>query len=179
MWFLTGTKKPQIFWKSTPNFFGWFCKITFRSHFFFLASQRILQTNSPEIRVLCLMKCYKICHIFGIWKPTWFFISCYDMKKEKTMLSFVFQMYGKFWSILLGHFIKHKSLISEECVLIGKMAAKKSYWDWKSVGRFRRAAAYNFSLYVRLAELLVYTLIILWRFLHYQQRDKWYKNKKS
>ena len=28
---------------------------------------------------------------------------------------FIFQKYGKFWSILLGHFIKHKHLISEEC----------------------------------------------------------------
>ena len=29
---------------------------------------------------------------------------------------FVFQKYGKFWSILVGHFIKHKALISEEYV---------------------------------------------------------------
>ena len=28
---------------------------------------------------------------------------------------FLFQKYSKFWSILLGHFIKHKPLISEEC----------------------------------------------------------------
>ena len=26
--------------------------------------------------------------------------------------------HGKFWSILLGHFIKHKRLISEECTLV-------------------------------------------------------------
>ena len=37
------------------------------------------------------------------------------MKNEKkNMRVFVFQKYGKFWSILLGHFIKHKLLISEE-----------------------------------------------------------------
>ena len=35
-------------------------------------------------------------------------------EKWKKTLGFVFQKYGKFWSILLGHFIKHKPLISEE-----------------------------------------------------------------
>ena len=30
------------------------------------------------------------------------------------MWIFLFQKYGKFWSSLLGHFIKHKPLISEE-----------------------------------------------------------------
>ena len=34
-------------------------------------------------------------------------------RNEKWFL--VFQNYGKFWSVLLGHFIKHKPLISEEC----------------------------------------------------------------
>ena len=29
---------------------------------------------------------------------------------------FVFQKYGKFWSVLLGHFINHKPLIYEECL---------------------------------------------------------------
>ena len=29
---------------------------------------------------------------------------------------FVFQKYSKFWSISIGHFIKHKPLISEECL---------------------------------------------------------------
>ena len=36
------------------------------------------------------------------------------MKNEKSTWVFIFQKYGKFWSILLGHFIKHKPLISEE-----------------------------------------------------------------
>ena len=36
-------------------------------------------------------------------------------KKKKTTWVFVFQKYGKCWSISLGHFIKHKPLISEEC----------------------------------------------------------------
>ena len=31
-----------------------------------------------------------------------------------TLWVFVCQKYGKFWSVLLGHFIKHKPLISEE-----------------------------------------------------------------
>ena len=35
---------------------------------------------------------------------------------EKTMWVFIFQKYGKFWSVLLGHFIKHKLLISEEWI---------------------------------------------------------------
>ena len=34
--------------------------------------------------------------------------------KNKTIFFFIFQKYGTFWSILLGHFIKHKFLISEE-----------------------------------------------------------------
>ena len=33
---------------------------------------------------------------------------------KKTAWVFVFQKYGKFWSILLGHFIKHIPLMSEE-----------------------------------------------------------------
>ena len=37
------------------------------------------------------------------------------MKKKITWV-FIFQIYGKFWSNLLGHFIKHKPLISEEWV---------------------------------------------------------------
>ena len=36
-------------------------------------------------------------------------------KRKKTVCVFLFQKYGKVWSILLGHFIKHKALISEEC----------------------------------------------------------------
>ena len=39
------------------------------------------------------------------------------MKNEKKYMGFVFQKYGKFWSILLGNFIKHNPLISEECYL--------------------------------------------------------------
>ena len=41
-------------------------------------------------------------------------------KEKKTTWVFVFQKYGKFWSILLGHFIKHKLLISEKCNVIVK-----------------------------------------------------------
>ena len=56
-----------------------------------------LWLHSSEIRGLCLMKCYSemlqnIPYIFGIKKCT----------------------YVKSWSIFLGHFIKHKPLISEE-----------------------------------------------------------------
>ena len=36
--------------------------------------------------------------------------------KKTTMLVFRFQKYGRFWNLLLGHFIKHnKPLIFEEC----------------------------------------------------------------
>ena len=43
------------------------------------------------------------------------------MKNEKNAWVFVFQKYGKFWSILLGHFIKHRHLISGEWLRIRKM----------------------------------------------------------
>ena len=36
------------------------------------------------------------------------------LKMKKTIWVFLFQKYGKFWIILLCHFIKHKPLISEE-----------------------------------------------------------------
>ena len=39
-------------------------------------------------------------------------IKSHEMKK--TTWIFVFQKYGKTWSVSLGHFIKHKLLISEE-----------------------------------------------------------------
>ena len=40
---------------------------------------------------------------------------CTKWKTKKKIWVCVFQKYGKFWSILVGHFIKHKPLISEEC----------------------------------------------------------------
>ena len=40
--------------------------------------------------------------------------------KNKPTVVFVFQKYGKFWSISLGHFIKHKLPISEGWVNKGK-----------------------------------------------------------
>ena len=36
------------------------------------------------------------------------------MKWKKQLWVFVYMKYGKFWSILVGHFIKHKPLKSEE-----------------------------------------------------------------
>ena len=36
-------------------------------------------------------------------------------KQKKTTWVFIFQKYGKFWSVSLEHFIKHKPYISEEC----------------------------------------------------------------
>ena len=36
-------------------------------------------------------------------------------KWKKYIWFFIFQKYGKFWSISLGYFIKHKPLISEKC----------------------------------------------------------------
>ena len=39
----------------------------------------------------------------------------WKMKKKNSKWVFIFQKYDKFWSISLGHFIKHKLLISEEC----------------------------------------------------------------
>ena len=42
-------------------------------------------------------------------------------KMKKTMGVFVFQKYGKFWSVLLGYFIKHKPLISEAWTNLSKI----------------------------------------------------------
>ena len=36
------------------------------------------------------------------------------MKLKKSTYVFIFQKYGKFWSVLIGHFIKQNPLISEE-----------------------------------------------------------------
>ena len=38
------------------------------------------------------------------------------MKKLHTCI-FIFQKYGKFWRLLLDHFIKHKLHISKECIV--------------------------------------------------------------
>ena len=47
------------------------------------------------------------------------------MKNEKkTMIFFLFQKYGKFSSVSLGYFIKHKPLISEERSNISKTFAE-------------------------------------------------------
>ena len=60
------------------------------------------------------MKRFKIYHTFGIWKPNEWKKSSTKWKTKKTMRVFAFQNYGKFWSVSLEHFIKHKRLISEE-----------------------------------------------------------------
>ena len=92
-----------------------------------------------------LAKCFKICHIFGIWyenpcsffrisfRATLFFsimnaLVCVDIgkkikyiawneKRKKNIHGFSYSKIYKYgnWSISLGHFIKHKPLISEEC----------------------------------------------------------------
>ena len=44
------------------------------------------------------------------------------MKNRESHFGFSYiKKYGKFWSISLGHFIKHKPLISEECFIIGQL----------------------------------------------------------
>ena len=61
-------------------------------------------------------------------------------KMKKPIWVFVFQQYGKFWSVSLEHFIKHKPLISEEfqlCYNMYDLLLKKittlnsSNLDWK------------------------------------------------
>ena len=49
------------------------------------------------------------------------------MKNEKNSLGFLIQKYGKFWNVLLEHFIKHKPLISEEC---SSMYFSSEYWQY-------------------------------------------------
>ena len=62
-----------------------------------------LHTHSSEIRGLCLMKWPIEMLINGKINFSGF--------SHKRM----YIKYGKFWSVSLGHFIKHKPLISEEC----------------------------------------------------------------
>ena len=56
--------------------------------------------HSSEIRGLCLMKCSS--ETFQNLSYFWI------------MWVFIFQKYGKFWSVSLEHFNKYKPLISEE-----------------------------------------------------------------
>ena len=72
--------------------------------------------HSSDIRNLFLMKSvdemakqkmnneHRLGHSLGKKKTIWFFL-----------WFFIFQTYRKYGSILLGHFIKHKYLIVEEC----------------------------------------------------------------
>jgi len=79
------------------------------------------------MRGLCLMKwSSKTGHIFVVLRNPKFLpftIILYLKSKQrqslksKTIVYWGLE-YGKFWSNLLGWFIKYKSLISEECVLI-------------------------------------------------------------
>ena len=64
---------------------------------------RNIYGHSSEIRGLCLMK----------W-PSKMLQNLSYFRNTKIHLVFIFLNYGKFWSISLGHFIKHKPLISEE-----------------------------------------------------------------
>ena len=59
-------------------------------------------------------------HIFGICIRTQIVFLSFFSIQSCTPISmfghhFLFQKYGKFCSILLEHYIKHKSIISEEC----------------------------------------------------------------
>ena len=48
------------------------------------------------------------------------------MKNKKISWVFVIKKYGKFWSVSLEHFIKHKPLFSEECS-VAAAASSNSY----------------------------------------------------
>ena len=50
------------------------------------------------------------------------------MKNRKSIFgfSYISMKYGKFWSLLPGHFIKHKHLISEEWIILLKFQPPKS-----------------------------------------------------
>ena len=74
-------------------------------------------------------KCFKICHIFGIRKPKYFFCLFFHFEllcnksevarnekwKKKTIWVFLFQKCGKSWSILLEFFIKQTAWNCEVC----------------------------------------------------------------
>ena len=94
-----------------------------------------IELHSSEIRGLCLMKLSNnmlqnllyfsnkksqiVFFRFSIWATLDVLKVSQIEKRKKTSWVFLFQKYSKFWSALLDNFIKHKSLISEEC-------------DWKS-----------------------------------------------
>ena len=65
--------------------------------------------HSSEIKSLCLMECPS--KMFQNLPYFW------SMKAHVVFSFFIFQKCGKFWSVSLGHFIKHKHLISEECII--------------------------------------------------------------
>ena len=73
-------------------------------------------------------------------------IKKYEMKNEKKIHTwvFVFQKYGQFWSILLGHFIKHKPLFSEECQHKQNIVKKSNgrHWQERMQGLKKNAAVF-------------------------------------
>ena len=92
-----------------------------------------MYSHSSEIRGLCLMKFFSetlqnphsfFFHFINfIWMP-WFMSlkllrecikAAWNEKGKKKFAAFVFQKYGKIWSVSLEHFIKDKPFISKEC----------------------------------------------------------------
>ena len=54
--------------------------------------------------------------------------SCWKGKKPKNIWLFLFQKYGKFWSVSRDNFIKHKPLISDITVTNPKLFEIKKYY---------------------------------------------------
>ena len=86
-----------------------------------------------------LAKCFKICYIFEIRKPTY---------KSKNRANFC--------SVSLSHFIKHKHLISEECIQLLRFSYFKNIANFEL---FRLVISSSINLLFLKSGLLTITII--------------------
>ena len=63
--------------------------------------------------------------ILGFHNRSYFKVASMKQIMEKTTFVLLIQKYGKFWSILLGDFTKHKAFISEERHHIGRVEKQR------------------------------------------------------
>ena len=76
------------------------------------------------------MKCFKICHVFGIGKPKYFFllfnisdIHCLkskvakNEKQKKKLFGFTYSKNMAFQAFRVDNFVEHKPVISKEWII--------------------------------------------------------------
>ena len=130
---------------------------------------KIAKTYSSEIRGLCLMKwpSETLQNLSYFWNTNThlgfcdFFISYYfifslmnalhparpwSISTKKTTWIFLWLKYGKIWSVSLGHFIKHKPLISEECSLMRQKTVNLNFS--RQIFSVENTHKYFFKLYL-------------------------------